>query len=93
MKRFRAESDFLLRAPVDLVSYNRSQIHQLERGLSQFEKLTEQHELSREIRKAVHQMMRRATGDGLSEDQLRKRLDKLEELQILPEHRVQPDLS
>jgi hypothetical protein len=31
---------------------------------------------------------RRRTGNGLSEDQLWERLDKLKELHILPEHRV-----
>jgi hypothetical protein len=48
-------------------------------------------ELPREIRQAVHQMMRRRTGNGLSEDQLRERLDKLKELHILPEHSGSPD--
>jgi succinate dehydrogenase/fumarate reductase flavoprotein subunit len=90
MKRFRAEGDFLLRALVNLVSCNRSQIHQLERALTDFEKLAEQHELPREIRQALHQAMRRRAGNGLSEDQLRARLDKLKELQILPEHRAEP---
>jgi hypothetical protein len=89
MKRFRAEGDFVLRALVNLVSCNRSQIHKLEHDLSEFEKLTEQHELPREIRQALHQMTRRWTGNGLSEAQLRERLDKLKELHILPEHRVQ----
>jgi hypothetical protein len=93
MKRFRAEGDFLLRSLVSLVSFNRSQIHQLKRDLSEFEKLTEHHELSREIRKTVHQMMRRPTGNGLSEAQLRERLDKLKKLNILPEHRVQLGMS
>jgi succinate dehydrogenase/fumarate reductase flavoprotein subunit len=79
----------LLRALVNLVSYNRSQIHQLERDLSEFEKLAEQHELPREIRQALHQRMRRGRSNGLSEDQLRERLEKLKELQILPEHKVQ----
>jgi hypothetical protein len=63
----------------------------LERDLTDFEKLAEQHELPREIRQALHQMMRRRTGNGLSEDQLRERLDKLKELHILPEHGTQPD--
>jgi hypothetical protein len=93
VKRFRAEGDFLLRALVNLVSSNRSQIHQLERDLTDFEKLTEHHELPREIRQALYQRMRRRTGNGLSEDQLRERLDKLKELQILPEHRSQPGMS
>jgi hypothetical protein len=76
-KRFRAEGDFLLRTLVNLVSCNRSQIHQLERELVDFEKLAEQHELPREIRQALHQTVRRRTGNGVSEDQRRARLDKL----------------
>jgi hypothetical protein len=88
MKRFRAEGDFLLRALINLVSSSRSQIHQLERELTDFEKLTEQGELPREIHQAVHQMMRRCSRNGLSEDVLRGRLDKLRELRILPEDRV-----
>jgi hypothetical protein len=88
MKRFRAEGDFLLRALVNLVSFNRSQIHQLERDLTEFQKLTEQHELPREVRKAMHQMMRRRIGNGLSENQLRERLDKLTQLRTLPEDRT-----
>lgn len=92
-ERFRAEVDFLLRTLVNRVSCNRSQIHQLERDLTDFEKLAAQQELPREIRQAVNQMRRRCGGSGLSENQLRERLDKLKELQILPEHRVQPDMS
>jgi hypothetical protein len=87
MKRFRAEGDFLLRALVNLVSCNRSQIHQLERELAEFENLVEQHELHRDLRKALHQMIRLTSGAGLSQDQLRERLDKLKELRILPENR------
>jgi hypothetical protein len=93
MKRFRAEGDFLLRALVNLVSCSRSQIYQLECELTDFDKLTEQHELPREIRKAVHHMMWQPAGNGLSEDQLRERLDNLKEVHILPEHRVQPGMS
>ena len=87
MKRFRAEGDFLLRALVNVVSCSRSQICQLERELAEFEKLVEQHELPRDIRKGVHQMIRLTSGAGLSQDQLRERLDKLKELRILPENR------
>ncbi len=41
-----------------------------------FEKLAEQHELPQEVRSVVQKMMRRRTGNGLSEDQLRERLDR-----------------
>jgi hypothetical protein len=41
MKRFRAEGDFLLRALVNLISFNRSHIHQMERDFTDFEKLAE----------------------------------------------------
>jgi len=77
MRRFRAEGDFLLRALVDLISCSRSQIHQLERELTEFEKLADQHELPREIRQALHQIRQRCSGSGLTEDALRARLDKL----------------
>ena len=38
-------------------------------------------------------MARRQMRLGLSETQLRERLNQLQELHILPEHRVQPDLD
>ena len=38
-------------------------------------------------------MRRRQEGLGLSESQLRERLNQLQELHILPEHRVQPGLE
>jgi hypothetical protein len=88
MKRFRAEGDFLLRALVNLVSSNRSQIHRLEGDLAEFERLADQHELPREIRQPLHQMRHRHRGRCLSEDALRTRLGKLKELRILPEDRV-----
>lgn len=53
LKRFRAEGDFLLRALADLVSVSRSRIHQLENEMTEFEKLAEQHEVPREIRRAL----------------------------------------
>jgi hypothetical protein len=38
-------------------------------------------------------MARRQRTLGLSEPQLRERLNQLQEVHILPEHRVQPDLT
>jgi hypothetical protein len=74
MKRFRAEGDFLLRALANLISQSRSQVHLLEHELTEFSKLVEQHDLPREIRKALHQMLRLSRGGGLDENQLRERL-------------------
>jgi hypothetical protein len=78
MKRFRAEGDFLLRALANLISQSRSQVHLLEHELTELSKLVEQHDLPREIRKALHQMLRLWRGRGLDENQLRERLDKLQ---------------
>jgi hypothetical protein len=88
MKRFRAEGDFLLRALANLISQSRLQVHLLEHELTEFSKLVEQHDLPREIRKALHQMLRLSRGGGLDENQLRERLDKLKELRMLPEYRI-----
>jgi hypothetical protein len=88
MKRFRAEGDFLLRALANLISQSRSQVHLLEHEPTQFSELVEQHDLPREIRKALHQMLRLCRGGGLDENQLRERLDKLKELRMLPEYRI-----
>jgi hypothetical protein len=93
MKRFRAEGDFLVRALTDLVSQCRSQIHQLEHEFEELEKLARERELPRDILQAVHHMSRQRNGLGLTGTQLRERLNQLQELHILPEHRVQPDLN
>jgi hypothetical protein len=45
----------------------------------------------REVIKALHHLSRHQKGIGLSETELRERLNRLQELHILPEHRVQPD--
>jgi hypothetical protein len=42
MKRFHAEGDFLIRALVNLVSTNRTQIYRLETELSELAKLADQ---------------------------------------------------
>lgn len=93
MKRFRAEGDFLLRALVDLISQCRSQIHQIEQDFAELEKLVGQRELPRDVLQMIHHMGHRQRALGLSETQLRERLNQLRELLILPEHRVQPDLQ
>ena len=93
MKRFRAEGDFLVRALVDLVVQCRSQIGRLESEFAELEKLAGEHELPREVLQAMSHVARRQRTLGLSETQMRERLNQLEELQILPEHRVQPDLN
>ena len=61
MKRFRAEGDFLLRALTDLISQCRSQIHQLEHDYEELENPVGERELPRDVRRMVHQMMRRLT--------------------------------
>lgn len=45
------------------------------------------------ILQAIHHMARRQRTLGLSELQLRERLNQLQELHILPEHRVQSSLQ
>lgn len=91
MKRFRAEGDFLLRALVDSITISRTQIHRLERTLSELEELAGRLEVRREFLKALHYALRQEHGTGLSDDQLRERLDKLRELHILRENRPDPD--
>jgi hypothetical protein len=90
LKRFRAEGDFLVRALTDLVSQCRSQIHKLEHDFEELEKLVGERELPRDILQAVHHMARRQKGIGLSNEQLRERLTKLQGLHSLPENRPHP---
>jgi hypothetical protein len=92
-KRFRAEGDFLLRALVNSISISRPHVHRLESALSELEELAGRQELPRDFLKALHRATRLERGTGLSDDQLRERLDKLRELRILPEHKVAPDLE
>jgi hypothetical protein len=92
-KRFRAEGDFLFRALVDLVVQCRSQIGRLESEFAELEKLAGEHEMPRDVLHAMHHLARRQGTLGISETQLRERLNQLGELRILPEHRVQPDLD
>jgi hypothetical protein len=93
MKRFRAEGDFLVRALVDLVVQCRSQIGRLESEFAEFEKLVSERELPRDVLHTIYHMARRQRTLGLSEAQLRERLNQLQELDILPEHRVQPGVG
>jgi hypothetical protein len=93
MKRFRAEGDFLLRSLVNAITISRTEIHRLETALAELEELASRLEVPRELLKALHYDLRRERGAGLSEDQLRERLDKLRELRILPEHRIAPNLE
>jgi hypothetical protein len=68
----------------------RSQIHKLEQGFEDLEKLIGERELPRDLLQAVHHTTRRQKGIGLSEEQLRERLTRLQEPPILPENRVLP---
>jgi hypothetical protein len=93
LKRFRGEGDFLVRALTDLITQCRSHIRQLERDFEELEKLAAERELPRDVLQTIHRMARRQKTLGLSEPQLRERLNQLQELHILPEHRVQTDLN
>jgi hypothetical protein len=93
MKRFRAEGDFLLRALTDLISRCRSQIHRLGQDCEELEKLAAERELPRDVLQTIDRLARRQKGLGLTETQLRERLNHLQELHILPEHRIQTDLN
>ena len=70
-----------------------SQIHQLGREFEELEKLVAERELPRDVLQTIHHMAHRQRTLGLSEPQLRERLNQLQELHILPEHRVQTDLN
>jgi hypothetical protein len=91
MKRFRAEGDFLVRALVDFVVLCRSQIGRLQSEFAELEKLAGEHELPPDVLQAMSHLARRRTALGLTETQLRERLNHLRELHILPEHRTPPD--
>jgi hypothetical protein len=76
-----------------LVAQCRSQIGRLENEVAEFENLASEHELPRDVLQAMRHLARRQQTLGLSDAQLRERLNQLQELHILPEHRVQPDLT
>src|ERR1700757_3265959 len=88
-KRFRAEGDFLVRALVDVLSQCRFQIGRLEGEFAELEKRVVEQKLPREVLQALHQLARRPSGVGLTDQELRQRLDQLKELHILPESRAQ----
>ena len=85
-----AEGDFLVRALVDLISHCRAHLGRLEGEFADLERLVGERDLPREVLQAVRHLSRRQEGIGLSETELRARLDRLQELHILPEHRIQP---
>jgi hypothetical protein len=94
LKRFRAEGDFLIRALVNLVSTNRSQIHRLETEFTELAKLADQLPgVPRELLKAVHDLHQQRNNTGLNQDELRERLDKPKELRVLPEDRASSGLE
>ena len=75
----------MVRALVDLISECRGQIDRLESEFAELEKLAGGHELPRDVLQAIHHMARRQRTLGLSETQLRERLNQLQELHILPD--------
>lgn len=89
-KRFRAEGDFLVWALVDLISRCRAHLGRLENEFADLERLAGERDLPREVLQAVRHLSRRQEGIGLSETELRARLDRLQALHILTEHRIQP---
>jgi hypothetical protein len=92
-KRFRAEGDFLVRALVDLISHCRAHLGRLESEFADLERLVCECELPREVLQAVLHLSRQQKGIGLSETELRARLNQLQELHILPENRVELGLN
>jgi hypothetical protein len=89
-KRFRAEGNFLVRALVDLISHCRAHLGRLEGEFADLERLVRERDLPREVLQAVRHLSRRQERIGLSEKELRERLNRLQDLHILPEHGVQP---
>lgn len=66
-------------------------MNRMESQFTKLEKLAGEHELTRDVLQAMHHMGRRRGTLGLSEAQLRERLNQLQEFHILPEYRAQPD--
>ena len=89
MKRFRAEGDFLVRALVNLVSTSRSHVHRLETEFAGLAKLADElPDVPRELLKAVHDPDRQRNKTGLTPEELREPLDKLNELRVMPGDRA-----
>jgi hypothetical protein len=55
------------------------------------EKLAGKQELPRDVLQAIHHLAQRQQPLGHSDAQLRERLNQLQELHVLPEHRTQSD--
>ena len=87
-KRFRSEGDFLVRALVDVVSAGRFRIRRSECELAEIEKLVAEQKSPREVLQALRHMTTRQEELGLSDRELRQRLDQLKERHILPEQRA-----
>lgn len=92
-KRFRSEGDFLVRALVDVLSQCRFQVGRLESELAEVQRLAAEQKLPREVLQGLRPMATRQKGLGLSEQELRQRLDQLKDLHILPEQRAQASLE
>jgi hypothetical protein len=78
---------------VDLISHCRAHLGRLESEFADLERLVGERDPPREVLQAVRHLSRRQEGIGLSETELRERLNRLQELHILPQHRVQPGLN
>jgi hypothetical protein len=76
MKRFRAEGHFLTRTLVDLIVHCRSLIHQRDQEFEELLNLVGERELPRDIAQAIHHMARWQKELGLTEAQMRERLDQ-----------------
>ena len=61
--------------------------------LAEIEKLVAEQKLPREVLQALHHIATRQKGLGLSDQELRQRLDQLKELHIFPERRAQASLE
>jgi hypothetical protein len=61
--------------------------------LAEIEKLVAEQKLPREVLQALHHIATRQKGLGLSDQELRQRLDQLKELHILPEQRARVSLE
>jgi hypothetical protein len=57
------------------------------------QRLAGEQKLSREVLQGLHHKATRQKGLGLSDQELRQRLDQLKELNILPEQREQASLE
>ena len=79
-KRFRSEGDFLVRALVDVLSQSRFQIGRLESELTEVQRLAAEQKLPRQVLQALRHKATRQKGVGLSDQELRQRLDQLKEL-------------